>query len=321
MTHESEEPSADDAEQIALRYRVDAPASVRRFPMGLAHWVYEVRFADGASIVVRLTKSEYRQAFVGALHWSKMLRPLGVPLPEVLEHGEHRGLPYLVLERLAGDDLGVVYEQLTSAERDGIAREMCRVQQLVAMLPEGEGYGSATLPTGPFMPTWRAYLDDMLSLCRSRIEAAGVVSPHVVDRVADAAASLDGYFASIRATPFLDDATTKNVLVHEGRLNGIVDVDELGFGDPLLTIGLTRASLLAANRDCEYTDSWSNALALNAEQRRAVSFYTALFCVVFMSEQGQRFNRGVERADEVLIARLARLLEIALAECLAHCLL
>lgn len=277
--------------------------------MGLAHWVYDVRFADGTSVVVRLTKNEHRQLFAGAVHWSKELRPLGIPLPAMLEHGEHRGLPYLVLERLAGDDLGAVYAKLTSAQRDGIARDMSRLQQLVATLPEGQGYGSASLPRGPFVPTWRAYLDDMLSTSRARIEAAGLVSPNVVDRVAQASIALDDYFAAIRPTPFLDDATTKNVLVYEGQLSGIVDVDELGFGDPLLTIGLTRASLLAAGRDCEYTDFWCGALALSAEQYEAVSFYSTLFWVVFMSEQGQCFNRGIEPTDQALIARLTHLLD------------
>ena len=35
--------------------------------------------------------------------------------------------------------------------------------------------------------------------------------------------------------PFLDDLTTKNVLVDGGRLSGVVDVDVVCFGDPLAT--------------------------------------------------------------------------------------
>jgi hypothetical protein len=37
---------------------------------------------------------------------------------------------------------------------------------------------------------------------------------------------------AIRATPFLHDTTTKNVIVtHDGVVSGIVDVDDLCFGD------------------------------------------------------------------------------------------
>ena len=302
-------PSEREAAEIALAYRGCAVASVVRFPMGLAHWVYDVAFSTGDRIVVRLTKPELRRAMLGAVHWSTVLRPLGVPLPELLAHGEHRGFPYVVLERLAGEDLGLVYERLTSAQRQDVAGEVCRVQQLVATLPNGSGYGSLSLPTDPHHPTWRGYVDEILSASRQRIEEAGVVSTRAVDRVEQAAAQLDQYFASIRPRPFLDDATTKNVLVHEGRFSGLVDVDELGFGDSLLTIGLTRASLLAAGRDSEYTDFWLAELSATAEQRTAIAFYTALFIVVFMSEQGQRFNRDIAPPDMALLARLELLLE------------
>jgi aminoglycoside phosphotransferase len=306
------EPSEDDATDIARKYRAGDLLSVTRFTTGLAHWVYDVRYADGASIVVRLTKAKYRHAFEGAVHWSKVLRPLSVPLPELLEHGEHRRLPYLILERLPGEDLGVVYEKLSSTERAAIASEVCRVQQLVATLPEGTGYGSVNLPDGPQHPTWRSFLGELLTQSAQRIEAARAIGTEVVDRVAQAAGPLQGYFDAVRPTPFLDDATTKNVLVHEGRFSGIVDVDELGFGDPLLTIGLTRASLLAAGRDCEYTDFWSDALAVSEQQRKALRFYTALFLVVFMSEQGQRFNRDIVPPDHVVLARLHALLDAEL---------
>ena len=306
------EPSERDAAKLALKYRDHALLSVSRFATGLAHWVYDVRYADGTSIVVRLTKAKYRHAFKGAVHWSKALRPLGVPLPELLEHGEHDGLPYLILERLPGEDLGVVYERLTSAERAAIANMVCRAQQLVATSPEGTGYGSVNLPDGLQHSTWRSFLGELLTRSSQWIAEAGAVSGDLVDRVAQAAAPLQSYFDAVRPTPFLDDATTKNVLVHEGRFSGIVDMDELGFGDPLLTIGLTRASLLAAGRDCEYTNFWSDALALSEQQRKALSFYTALFLVVFMSEQGQRFNRDIVPPDRVVLECLEALLDVEL---------
>ena len=45
---------------------------------------------------------------------------------------------------------------------------------------------------------------------------------------------------SIPPTPFLHDATTKNVLVTaKGAFSGIVDVDDLCFGDPRYPAALT----------------------------------------------------------------------------------
>ena len=53
-----------------------------------------------------------------------------------------------------------------------------------------------------------------------------------VRKVANCATRFERYFAQIRPTPFLDDTTTKNVIVHEGKLSGIVDVDWICFGYP-----------------------------------------------------------------------------------------
>jgi hypothetical protein len=45
-----------------------------------------------------------------------------------------------------------------------------------------------------------------------------------------------------------------------------------------------------------------------------VLFYTAIFCVDFMSELGQRFNRGQERLDLERVARLELILNNQLDE-------
>jgi hypothetical protein len=102
--------------------------------------------------------------------------------------------------------------------------------------------------------------------------------------------------------------------VYAGRLSGIVDVDWLCFGDSLFTIALTRAALLSSGADPEYTDHWCKMLDLSEEQHRVVRFYTALFCVDFMSEFGQRFSQGREPLDLERLGRLERVLNDHLCE-------
>src|SRR6202008_257200 len=95
---------------------------------------------------------------------------------------------------------------------------------------------------------WRGVVVASLARSRARIRAAGIVGESVIDSV-EASASRFGYLDRVRATPFLHDITTKNVIVHEGRLSGIVDVDDVCFGDPLLLIALIRMALWAHGRD------------------------------------------------------------------------
>ena len=307
-------PTEAHAAEIARSVTGTSAESARRFSTGLGHWVYDVRMPDGASIVVRMGTADQRADFLGALHWSKTLRPLGVPLPELLAHGEHRQCPYLVLERLKGEDLGTVYGALTSAERKAIAEEVCRVQRIVGAMPEGLGYGFLRLPDEPGRDSWLDVIRGSLARSRARIESAGLLGSEPVERVAVAATKFEPYFSRVRPRPFLDDVTTKNVLVHAARFNGIVDVDWLCFGDPLFTVALTRTAILNAGGTPDYTDHWCDVLELSSEERRAVLFYTALFCVDFMSEFGQRFNHEVEPLDHERVARLDRILSDHLRE-------
>jgi aminoglycoside phosphotransferase len=302
-----ERPTESDAVEIARRVTGHTPTSVKRFSTGIGHWVYDIRGPDGATLVVKMGTAAQRDSIEGAIHWSTTLRPLGVPLPELLAHGDCRGYPYLALERLEGEDLGQVYERVTSFQRKAIVEEVCKAQRLVGTLPEGSGYGFLRLPGGPLHKSWADVVAASLVRSRDRIGVAGLVSVSPVNQVTDHARRFSGYFSRVCPTPFLDDVTTKNVLVHEGRFSGIVDVDWLCFGDSLFTIGLTRASLLSAHADADYTDHWCDVLGLNDEERRVVDFYTALFCVDFISEFGQRFNQGVTLLDMEKLAMLEKI--------------
>jgi len=122
------------------------------------------------------------------------------------------------------------------------------------------------------------------------------------------AQAFDRYFEQVRPTAFLDDATTKNVLVYQRRFSGIVDVDEVCFGDSRLTLGLTQASLLFAGFSTDYVDYWLELTGGGDEARAVVDFYSALFCVRFLSEQGQAFNKERGETDPAKIADLKTVL-------------
>ena len=78
--------------------------------------------------------------------------------------------------------------------------------------------------------------------------------------------------------------------INNGELSGIVDVDEICYGDPLFVIGLTNMALLSMQADTKYIDYWLDEIGATDEQRRAVMHYTLLFCVDFMGEQGMLFG-------------------------------
>jgi len=284
-------------------------SSVQRFPTGLAHYVYELLTTHDQQFVVRLTTGVGRSHFVSALYWYDRLKPLGVPLPTLLYANTEPnpyGFPYMVMERLPGRDLGEVYPQLTKPQKRLLAQNIAAIQQKVGTLPKACGFGYALSYEDPSLhPTWNAVLLDQLERAEKRINEAGIFSTAEVEFVKSLLHSNAAYFTQIEPIPFLDDTTTKNVLIHEGKLSGIVDVDFVCFGDPLFTLGLTRMALLSSGYDTDYIAYWVEGLNLTQPQLQALQIYTLLFCVGFMSELGHRFNQS--QAPSVDLERVEKL--------------
>jgi hypothetical protein len=78
------------------------PIGIRRFDTGLHHYVFEAVFEDRAPVVVRIAAGHSRSAMAGALKLSCLLRPRGVPLPEVIAEGPSHPFSHLVLRTVAG---------------------------------------------------------------------------------------------------------------------------------------------------------------------------------------------------------------------------
>ena len=79
------------------------------------------------------------------------------------------------------------------------------------------------------------------------------------------------YFAAIKAEPFFDDATTKNVLVHEGKLSGIIDLDWITFGDQVYFLGLTTMALLSMQANLDYAEYLKEEMNLNSTQKKVLN--------------------------------------------------
>ena len=302
-------PTPEDA-AIVVRSRLgQEPAEIRRFLTGLCHHVFSVTTSDRQKFVVRIATPPTKRLLVGGVYWNNLLRPIGVPLPRIIATGLEPSeivFSFVILEQLPGSDLGETYQSLSSPDKLEIVSEVIRIQQKVSVLPEANGFGLAySYSEHPGYRSWEAAVLAILERAQYRMSDSGNLGGPYVERATQILSRHESYFAAIRPAPFLDDTTTKNVLVDHGCLSGVVDVDQLCFGDPLLTIGLTNMALLADGLDVEYVEHWMNLLNLSKQQRQTVEAYTLLFCVDFMSELGQRFNK--EEHPEIDLEKFARL--------------
>ena len=216
--------------------------------------------------------------------------------------------PWMVVARLPGQDLGLCYGQLSPARRRAVAEEIAAIQSRVHTLPEARGFGYATSYDDPELAKHAAWTDVVrggLNRARGWLRQGGIDRQDLVDRVAERVESQRNQLDAVRPRAFLDDTTTKNVLIHDGHLAGIVDVDEICFGDPLQTIGLTWMSLLAAGHETDYVMHWADVAGVDDAGREVLRTYAATACITFIGELGMTFNKAVP--DPIEPQRLARL--------------
>jgi hypothetical protein len=301
-------PTIDDLRTIVQEGLGTVLRSAKRFEDGLCHYVYDAVLSDGRPVVLRLAAPENLHYLRGAVHWSKTLRPLGIPLPQML-HAQlapaRTPYPYLILERLPGTDLGNVYSQMSSAAKRTLAAKLSEYQHAVSQLLPGKGFGYQSDPSIlPPFPTWSDVIDSKIKRTEHWLNEATFDIGHRLEFLRKAARGFRTYFDNIPPLPFLDDITTKNVLIDKGILSGIVDTDELCFGDRVAQLGLTRMALLARDLPTDYIDFWCDALKLNQPQVRALDFYTAEACLSFLGEHAQPFNREKPAIDSRYIRRL-----------------
>jgi hypothetical protein len=159
-------------------------------------------------------------------------------------------------------------------------------------LPKHKGYGYlASYDDTNCKTSWKEVVVEHLERSRSRIRENKIFDWRVVDRVEALLANYDNYFEKIEPIPFLDDISTKNVLINNGRLSGIIDLDWLCFGDSIYIIAMTKMALLSMGADTDYIDYWMEAAGAGQDERDVLELYTLIFCIDFMGEKGMRFNK------------------------------
>jgi aminoglycoside phosphotransferase len=281
--------SAELAAEIVTRSLGRTPCYTNRFDTGSRHYVFDLGFERGPPVVVRLAEPSARAEMAGAVYLSQLLRPLGVPLPGLFAYDLDAAFPWLLLERLPGKDFGAVAPRLSEQLLDRIAGEVVRAQAITATTQSAGQYGySARADEAPYF-TWSEVLKANLARSRRRIAAAGLFDAALADILQDRLAGMRAELDEIASTPFLHDTTTKNVIVTaDGSFSGIVDVDDLCFGDPRYAAALTLAVMTAYGGPITYVSAWLRRAGQFDD--RISRLYVSLFLLDLMSEHGLLFN-------------------------------
>jgi len=311
-------PNENSAATVVSSMIGEKVLSSIRLATGDQHFVFAVKTSN-SEYVLRMTKETNKNYFISALYWQEKLLPLGVPLAKFIRSdldGKYSQFPALLMMRLPGDDLCNVYSNLTHLDKKNLAEEMVKIQSTTKALPEGLGFGiTSSYEHLPEFKSWFDFLMQRLHLFKDIISKTNIFDATNISKVIYIAGDMKEDFLTISATPFLWDASERNVLVYEGKISGIVDVDEVCFGDPLFVLGLTYSALENDGHDTLYTDYWAEALQLDKKAKLRLEFYRLFYIVVFMRKHStttansQKVIFNVHRLQNMFDQSLLRILE------------
>lgn len=278
--------------QLCMKCFAEKPAVIKRCSMGIGNYVYYIELARETYIVRCSTEAG---AYNSTIRWLEKLSTLQIPVPKVISYGSFDEYEYLILSYIKGRDLGLVYTQLTDEDKRNIAKEVVHIQDRVALL-ELEDIAPEW--------SWRTFIQEMLDRAEERIAKNGYFDTEKVERLRKQALQLDEYFSNIKPIAYLDDISSKNLIIHNGHISGIIDVDWIGIGDRLTYVALTNMALLNFEYDTDYVTYILEEMGPGTLQKRAFLFYTLLYCVDFMGERGMQFMDKTVEVNQHIVDRL-----------------
>lgn len=265
--------------------------SIERCNTGIGNYVFIVT-AENNKYILRCSLE--KDAYENTVYLLKELEVCDIPIPKVIKYGQYDEYRYLILSYLLGEDIGKIYQDLRDSEKRQIAKEVVAIQNKV----------SALKIQAPDDWNWNSFADEMLGRAHELISKNGFFDVSKVEEVSNILKEIQPYISSVKPIPYLDDISTKNLLIENGHVSGVIDIDWMGFGDKLTFVAMTKVALLNMNLDTNYVDYLLEEMSLNSEQKRAFIFYCLLFCVDFMGERGTQYLDKVVPVNQEITDRL-----------------
>lgn len=276
--------------------------SIERCNTGIGNYVFIVT-AENNKYILRCSLE--KDAYENTVYWLKELEVCDIPIPKVIKYGQYEEYQYLILSYLPGEDIGIIYKDLRDSEKRQIAKEVVAIQNKV----------SAIKIQAPEDWNWNSFADEMLGRAQELISKNGFFDISKVEEVRNIQKELQPYISSINPIPYLDDISTKNLLIENGHVSGVIDIDWMGLGDNITFVAMTKVALLNMNLDTKYIDYLLEEMHLNNEQSRAFIFYCLLFCVDFMGERGTQYLDKVVPVNQEIIDRLNSIYDCFMRQC------
>ena len=277
-------------EAIAELHFHAIPLEINKMTIGMCNEVYELKYATD-SVILRMNKE--KEWIYGTHKFFPIFQRLQIKIPDLLAADYSKTefpFCYQIQTKLEGKDLLLVFHELSPAELKAIAKEISIIYDKFNTLPYKESFGGLT-------GMREEHIDNMLTIMegkRKRIlernEASKVLNEKVIKILNELITNHKDYFLNVKPKLYYDDMNSKNVMIHNGRFNGLVDLDFLSKGDYLEGIG----GIIAAWHGSESGEIYINEIfkfqKLNAFQQKIAKVYAIMHLIGWTCEEGIQFN-------------------------------
>ncbi len=287
----SESINNDNISTILCSCLGEMPLEIERCSVGIGNMVYLVT-CDKDKYVFRCSAEEN---YADTVYWLQELRKLDVPVPQVLHQGKYKEYHYVILSYLPGQDIGLVYNELSKLQKQNIAKDVMRIQRQAMELPMNSIDDTWS---------WVEVVDELLDRAYTRIRENGYFDIEKVEKVRSLKVLFEDYFSCVKPIAYLDDISTKNLLIHDGKVSGVIDIDWMGVGDNLTFIAMTYVALLNMECDTDYVEYLLEERGCDTKECKAFLFYSLMYCVDFMGERGMQFGDKRIAVNEEIVGRM-----------------
>lgn len=305
---ETENSHTEIVKQISLKHFNKEPVQIERMKTGIDNEVYSVRVGTN-DYIFRLNK---RESIKGSGFYIPIFKSKGIKVPDIIaEDYSKETIPYnyQILDKLKGADIDQIINSLSDEELKDIANEIVTIVKKLITLPTNNKFGYAGVGREKFKLTWMEVVEEMLRTIKDRTAITATVKPEYLDIFQKALDKYASYFSTVPSQFYYDDMSSKNVIINNGKFNGLVDLDGVAYGDYLEGIGRIKASWYGTKYGEVYSKAVMDSLNLTEQQREIVAVYGLLNRIYWLSEIGIQFNQNtsgvidtarVESANKVI---------------------
>jgi aminoglycoside phosphotransferase (APT) family kinase protein len=290
VSNKSERKRRQLIHEISLREFGVAPENILRMRGGICNEVYQISL-ERRELIVRMNAEE--RFLLGSHNHIPLFKAKGIRVPDILaEDYSKQSIPYAyqILTGIEGRDIGNVIDTLSDEQLRAIAGEVSRIFRRLRDVGTNGRFGVLWGDERELVTSWTSYIRKMSEVVAKWGKQTGVYDENLARLLKWINEEYEAYFDSVDSLLYFGDICGKNVMIHEGRFNGLVDLDALAQGDYLEAIGRIKASWYGTHHGNVYTEALMGVEGLNDEQRKTVTMYALLNRIFWACENGVQFN-------------------------------